>query len=323
MQFKELENEIKEKKLSGIYYIYGDETYDINRYKERIIKNYLQRPTLGINYFIIDKSEVEKLKDICEEVTFFGSKKLVHIKNTNLKFNIEYLTGVANKELLIIITEESVDKRTKEYKELSKTAKCLECKKLKEKEAAFFVKQTLNAYKIDISDELASYVIAICTVDKNILINEMKKIVAYMNNESKLTKEIIDNVCIKTLDAKVFDLLDLIFSEDKRLLIEKLDELLEQKTYIGVVSIMIFKQIKQIYMIKLLNEKAKNEGLQIDVSRELGIHPFVYAKLKYIVPKFTKKALEELLIEFATYDKNVKVGKIDAIIGLKNILIKI
>lgn len=320
MQIRELEDEIKLKKLSGIYYIYGSEVYDVNKYKDKIVKNYLENPTLGINYFVIDKSGLDSLKDICEELTFFGTKKVVHIKNTNLKFNIEYLKDISNKDLLVIVTEEEVDKRTKEHKELIKIAKCIECIKLKERDAVFFVKQTLNAYSINISDNLANYFVNICGVDKNTLINEMKKIVAYVEKNSSVTKEIIDTVSTKTLDAKVFDILDLLFTGNKKSTIKKLDELLEQKVYVGVISLMIFKQIKQIYMIKLLKEKIKEQGTNIDISKELGIHPFVYGKLKTIEPKYTKEKLENLLLEFANYDRNVKLGKIDAIVGLKNIL---
>lgn len=322
MQTSELEQEIKQNSISGIYLIFGDETYDVERYKDKIVKNFLE-PTLGINYFVLDKTSLDSLKDLCEEVSFFGTKKIIEIRDTNLKFNLEYILNFDSKDVLIIIVESSIDKRTKEYKELVKKAKVIECTKLKEKDAMFFVKQTLNAYKLQISDELLDYVISSCTTDKLTLINEMKKLVAYATPNSTLTKDIIDNVLTKTLDAKVFDMLDILFTGDKEKTIKEFNELIEQKTYIGIISITIFKQIKQLYMIKLLNEKSTKEKITYDVAKELNIHPFVCGKLKAIEKKYTKEKLKQILLEFANYDRNIKLGTIDAEIGLKNILMMI
>ena len=296
MQTSELEQEIKQNSISGIYLIFGDETYDVERYKDKIVKNFLE-PTLGINYFVLDKTSLDSLKDLCEEVSFFGTKKIIEIRDTNLKFNLEYILNFDSKDVLIIIVESSIDKRTKEYKELVK--------------------------KLQISDELLDYVISSCTTDKLTLINEMKKLVAYATPNSTLTKDIIDNVLTKTLDAKVFDMLDILFTGDKEKTIKEFNELIEQKTYIGIISITIFKQIKQLYMIKLLNEKSTKEKITYDVAKELNIHPFVCGKLKAIEKKYTKEKLKQILLEFANYDRNIKLGTIDAEIGLKNILMMI
>ena len=134
------------------------------------------------------------------------------------------MENINNPELVIVIIEETVDKRTAEYKYLTKKAICVEFNKLNEKDAIFFVKRTLNAYKINVSDDTAKYLISVCTEDKQILINEFKKIVAYLNEGDTLNKDIIDTICSKTLDAKIFDLMDYIIAKKKLQAISLLED---------------------------------------------------------------------------------------------------
>ena len=321
MSLKILDEDIKNKKLHNIYLLYGTEQYDVENYVEKI-KKCFSNLEAGVNFFALDKTNIDKLEDYCESVSFFGLEKLIVIKNTGLKFNKAPLEDITNPELVIVITEESVDKRTSEYKFLTKNAVCVEFNKLNEKDATFFVKRTLNAYKVNVSDNVAKYLVDVCTEDKQILINEFRKIVAYLNEGEVLTKDVIDKICSKTIDAKIFDLMDLIVGKNKKDALLLLEDMLAQGTYIGIISSMMFKQIKQIYQIKLMEQKIRESGINVDIAKELGIHPFVYSKLKVTSTKYDIKHLENLMLDFDNYDENSKTGKIDIVLGLKTLILK-
>lgn len=316
-----LDEDIKNKSVKGVYLIYGDEKYDVERYIEKIKKCYDNLEN-GVNFFILDKTNIDTLSDVIESVSFFGLEKLIIVKNINLKFNKDILENITNPELAIVFIEESVDKRTSEYKYLTKKATCMECTKLNEKDAAFFVVRTLNQYKIKVSDEVAKYMVNVCTEDKQTLINEFKKIVAYLNEGDSLTKEVIDTICTRTLDAKIFDLMDLIVAKKKKEALNVLDDMLAQKTYIGIISSMMYKQIKQIYQIKLMEKKIKETGINVNIATELGIHPFVFNKLKSSATLYNLEDLEKILLEFDEYDSSSKTGKIDIELGLKRIILE-
>ena len=321
MSLKILDEDIKNKKLKGIYLLYGDETYDVENYIEKM-KKCFSNLELGVNFFILDKTSVDTLADICDSVSFFGLEKFVVIKNTGLKFNKEVLENINNPELVIAITEESVDKRTSEYKYLTKKAVCVEFNKLNEKDAIFFVKRMLNAYKINVSDDTAKYLVSVCTEDKQILINEFRKIVAYLGEGGILTKETIDKICSKTIDAKIFDLMDCIMGKKKQQALALLEDMLSQGTYIGIISSMMFKQVKQMYQIKLMEQKLKEQGAYVDIAKELGIHSFVFSKLKAASASYNISHLESLMLDFDEYDECSKTGKIDIVLGLKTLILK-
>lgn len=317
-----IDEDIKNNTLNGVYLIYGTEIYDVQRYVEKMKKSI---PNLqnGVNFFTLDKTNIDSLKDTMDSVSFFGLRKFILVKDINLKFNKAVLEDITNPELLLVFVEESVDKRTAEYKYLAKNAKVVECNKLNEKDAVMFVIRMLSSYKIKVAEDTAKYLISVCTQDKQILINEFRKIVAYLGEDSILTKEVIDKICSKTLDAKIFDLMDFVLAKKKTEALNMLDDLIASKTYIGQITSMMFKQIKQMYEIKLMEEKIRKEGINVNIATTLGIHPFVYSKLNGFAKSYTKIELENILLDFDEYDTGMKQGKIDAIIGLKQIILKI
>lgn len=322
MSQKLLDEDIKQKNLKPLYLLYGEETYDIERYIEKI-KSVYANLVLGVNFYVLDNSNISDLRDICESVTFFGEEKLIVIKNTGLKFNVKILDEVDKSGITICITDSNVDKRTSEYKYLQKNAVCVEFARLTEKTAVAFVIKTLGAYKIKVSEDVAEYMVNTCSKNKQILVNEFRKIVSYINEGEILTKDIIDKICVKTIDVKIFDVIDKIVSKQKQEAILGLDDLIASKTYIGVISSMIFKQLKQIYLIKLGEEQQRIKGEHVNIAEMFGINSFVYSKLKTISSHYTKEVLEDLILDFKQYDIDVKSGKQDAVIGLKRLILSL
>ena len=156
----------------------------------------------------------------------------------------------------------------------------------------------------------------VCGDDKTNLINEMRKIVAYLENREKVvTKEVIDKVCSKTLNAKIFDMLDKVIARDYKKSILLLDDLILQKEAIVKIYIMIYKQIKQMYLIKLLQEKHEK-----DIIGVLKIHPFVFKKLSASCNKYSLNDLKRILKMFDEYDEKTKMGEMDFEVGLKKII---
>ena len=72
------------KKNSNIYLLYGEEKYDLEK-KLSSIKKQFDKLENGVNLFYITKDNIDELGNILSEVTFFGSHKLVVIKNKEEK----------------------------------------------------------------------------------------------------------------------------------------------------------------------------------------------------------------------------------------------
>lgn len=296
-----------------VYLLYGEEKYDLNIKIEKIKKEF-DNLSEGINLFYITSENIDELPAILQGVTFFGTEKVIIIKDTKLKFNVELLKSM-DEDITVIVVEDNVDKRTSDYKNLSKIAECFEFKFMDEIKVKEYIVQILKKYNISISGEDAEYMANMCGNQKSNIVNELNKLVIYLNGENKVTKEIIDKVCSKTLNAKIFDVLANIVNRKKKIAIKELDELLKQKEPIVKIYIMLYKQVKQMYMIKYLKERNSP-----NITQTLGIHPFVFKNLSKSCDSYTLKELKNILNEFDIYDEKTKNGEMDFEIGLKKII---
>ena len=296
--------------MSKVYLFFGDEKYDLNQRKE------FNNLELGINLFYIDSNNIQELPNVFEEVSFFGSQKLVIIRDTKLKFDVDIITKNENSEITIIIVEDSIDKRTTQYKTLQKIAEIEEFKTMDSYKAIEYIIKTLKLYNVTISKENATYMESICADDKTNIINELQKLVNYLDDEKVVTKEIIDKVCSKTFNSKIFDLLDDIVRKNKNKALDELQELLNQKEPIVKIYIMLYKQIKQLYLIKL----AKNNKVT-DVAKYLKINPYVYNNLSRVTDSFSLADLKKIIYIFDDYDEKTKIGEMDFELGLKKIIL--
>ena len=299
--------------MSNIYLLYGEEKYELNQKVEKIKKEF-SNLQVGVNLFYINNDNIDELTSVTQGVTFFGSEKLIIIKNTNLKFDTNIIKDI-DEDIKVIIIEESVDKRLSEYKALSKFAECIEFKHLDAVQMTDFIINTLKKYNVKISYEDAQYMQNVCGEDKSNNINEMQKLVIYVGNGGTVTKDIIDNICSKTLNAKIFDVLENIINKKKKIAIEQLNTLLQQKEPIVKIYIMLYKQYKQLYMIKLLKDKGEK-----NIASAIGLHPFVVKKLLVSCDKYTQSELKNIIYAFDEYDQKTKNGDMDFEICLKKII---
>ena len=299
--------------MSNIYLLYGEEKYDLDQRVEKIKKEF-QNLEIGVNLFYITNDNLDELESVTQGVTFFGSEKLIIIKDTNLKFDVNILKDL-DQDIKVIIIEDNVDKRTSEYKFISKIAECIEFKHLDDAKMTQYIIDLLKRYKLKISYDDAQYMQSVCGNDKTNNINELQKLVIYCDTSDTITKDMIDKVCSKTLNAKIFDLLDNIVNKKKKEAIFLLDSLLKQKESIVKIYIMLYKQYKQLLMIKLLKEKGEN-----NIASVLAIHPFVVKKLSVSCNKYSVNELKNIIYAFDEYDQKTKNGDMDFEIGLKKII---
>ena len=300
--------------MGKIYFFYGEEKYDIEQNVQKIKKEF-GNLELGINLFYIDSENVQNLEQISSGVSFFGEEKLIIMKNTKLKFDVDFIEKEKESWKTYIIIEDSVDKRTSEYKKLSKIAETKEFKFMDQKQIIAYIMKILEKCSLKIDYKTAEYMAEVCGENKSNIINELNKIVLYKGSGNTVDKETIDKVCVKTLNAKIFDMLDFIVNKDHKNGILLLDELLIQKEAIVKIYIMLYKQVKQMYMIKILKAKKEN-----DIATKLQIHPYVFQKLSKTSDKYRIDELKSIMKLFDKYDEATKSGEMDFEVGLKKII---
>ena len=327
----------------AIYLFYGEETYLLETRVKKIRKEY-QQLILGINFIQIDDTNAEELIADLETPAFGFDKKLIIAKNTGL-FKKEKKTTKSdskkkkvddtklplnekiakyiqeNSEELkdtvdLVFVEQEVDKNAL-YQAIEKVGEVKEFALLKLPDLIANIKKIAVAYKVNIDDVTAKYLVECCGTSMQDLINELRKLIEYKGENSNITKQDIDLLCTKQIQAVIFDLTDNLGKKETSKALEVYNGLISNKEPIQKILITLYNHFKKLYIIKIA------EKYNEDVATAMNLKPnqlFLVSKYKTQARYFETQELREVLEALIDLDANYKIGLISLEIGLEAIL---
>lgn len=153
------------------------------------------------------------------------------------------------------------------------------------------------------------------------VINEIRKLIEFAGNSGDITKEDIDKLSTKQMDAVIFDLTDRLGSKQVEKALEILDTLIYNKEPHQKILITLYNHFKKLYLLKL----HENLNSNIDIVEVLGLKPnqtFLVSKYKKQIMYFSEEELFNIINQFIDLDYKTKNGLMDIDIGIKSILCK-
>lgn len=327
----------------AIYLFYGEETYLLETRVKKIKKEY-QQLILGINFIQVDDTNVEELIADLETPAFGFDKKLIIAKNTGIfkkekkttksdskkkkvddtklplnekiaKYIQENLEELKNTVDLVFV-EQEVDKNAL-YQTIEKVGEVKEFALLKLPDLIANIKKIAVAYKVNIDDATAKYLVECCGTSMQDLINELRKLIEYKGENSNITKQDIDLLCTKQIQAAIFDLTDNLGKKETSKALEVYNGLISNKEPIQKILITLYNHFKKLYIIKIA------EKYNEDVATAMNLKPnqlFLVSKYKTQARYFETQELREVLEALIDLDANYKIGLISLEIGLEAIL---
>ncbi len=107
------------------------------------------------------------------------------------------------------------------------------------------------AYKVNIDDATAKYLVECCGTSMQDLINELRKLIEYKGENSNITKQDIDLLCTKQIQAVIFDLTDNLGKKETSKALEVYNGLISNKEPIQKILITLYNHFKKLYIIKI------------------------------------------------------------------------
>ena len=327
----------------AIYLFYGEETYLLETRVKKIKKEY-QQLILGINFIQIDDTNVEELIADLETPAFGFDKKLIIAKNTGIfkkekkttksdskKKKVDDIKLPLNEKIAnyiqgnleelkntvdLVFVEQEVDKNAL-YQTIEKVGEVKEFALLKLPDLIANIKKITVAYKVNIDDATAKYLVECCGTSMQDLINELRKLIEYKGENSNITKQDIDLLCTKQIQAVIFDLTDNLGKKETSKALEVYNGLISNKEPIQKILITLYNHFKKLYIIKIA------EKYNEDVATAMNLKPnqlFLVSKYKTQARYFETQELREVLEALIDLDANYKIGLISLEIGLEAIL---
>ena len=335
LSIENLEKELKQEKLNSLYLLYGEEVFLLENSVKKI-KKLFGEIVKGINYILIDDTNVKELISDIETPAFVYEKKLIVARNTGLfkadgkrknkevsdfkeKLN-DFLNeniDIINESVILVFVEEEADSRLKLFKTLEKQGVVCKFDFLKPIQVEKRIKAVCDAYNVKVDSSTIKYFIEICGTNMQDVINEIRKLIEYAGKNGTIKKEDIDNLTIKKLEAVIFDLTDNLGQKQTAKALEVLRNLIYNKEPIQRILVMLYNHFKKLYFLKLATKYNK------DIVTSLSLKPnqtFLVNKYKIQGKYFTEKELRNVLQALRDLDVNYKNGLIDLEVGLEAIL---
>ena len=331
LNFDSLDKSIQTE-LKPLYLLYGEEQYLIDTCVNKIKKKFGEK-VLGINYILIDETNLDNLISDIEMPAFGFDKKLIIVKNSGLFKKdgrkksgspiqdkiAEYIKNnidVIEEAVILVFVEGEADKNVV-FEAISKNGIVCNIEELKPAQLVKKLKQICNLYKVNVDDLTLNYLIENSGTNLQHLINEIRKLIEYAGENGTITLDAVNKLSIKQIESVIFELTDNLAMKKIDKALEVLDNLIYQKEPLQKILITLYNHFKKIYLCTVAVELKK------DVVNSLNLKPnqtFLVTKYKKQASYFKKDELRKILEEFYDLDYNSKNGKIDIDVGLRSIL---
>ncbi|MFR4986878.1 MAG: DNA polymerase III subunit delta [Lachnospirales bacterium] len=326
---KTLENHIKNKTFSNIYVIFGEEEYLKNIYEKKLISNIIDENFKMMNFDIFEGKNVNvsNIIDACDTMPFMSDYRIVILKNTGLIYDgkkddtikLENYLHTLPKTTILIFIEEKIDKKLKIFKTISNMGTFHKIDILSENELVNWILNIFKDNNKNISAKEAIYIIRNIGFNMEILLNEINKLISFKGSSTKITINDIDNICTKSIESKIFDLINFMSNKDMDNAIKIYKNLIVNKTSPFVILNMISRQFRIILQTKYLYNK--NYSINNIVS-ELELRDFIVKEAIKQSKNFSIKILLQAINECLEIDNNIKTGKIIDEIAIELLIIK-
>lgn len=321
MKIEELEADLKTKELHSLYLLYGEETFLLETSLKKIKSNFGEL-VKGINYILIDETNIQNIISDIETPAFGYEKKLIIARNTNLfKKSKKTTTSKDNsletklaeyinenieeiKETVVLVFIEETAEKNKLLDTIETNGVVCNFEVLKPAQISKRLKAICNAYKVNITEQNLQLLIENCGTNMQDLINEIRKLIEYAGEGGTIDKVAIESLSIKQIDAIIFDLTDNLGKKDIKKAMEVLDGLVYNKEPIQKILITLYNHFKKLYIVKLSEKYNRN------LAESMNLKPnqmFLTTKYKKQAEYFEEAELRKILEEFINLDKNYKI----------------
>ncbi len=316
----ELKAQLGKKQLQNMYLFYGEEEY----LKELYIKKIFELvPDAGLEEFnrivINGAASYDEYDNAWEGMPMMTDKRILMIRDSNIftiarskdvsppneeerEFWLEKLSRLSE-DTVVIFCEKNLDKRSALYKAAAKKGMTVNCEYMKPAELkSWVIKKALKSGK-RIDDETAEYLVSVVDEGLNNLENELDKLLHF--SDDVIYRSDIDRVVSKSVQIKVFEIIDGITDGDTNKVFDILNDLRTQKQSAFGTLYLIYSNAEKMLHLRLLRITNRNEAAAV-----LGCSPWMARRYLDGARKFSTEALYKMTTRVPEIDYEIKSGTI-------------
>ena len=306
---------IKNESYAPVYLLYGDETYLVNQYRDKLLSAVTDRE---------DKINPMEIIGFCETMPFFADRRVVLAEGTGLfkKSCEEFAERI--KELpdtsLILFVESEVDKRNKLYKTVDKLGEALCFETPNEKTLAVWVKGMFKGEGKRITDDAIRSLIEHTGSDMNSIKNEIDKLISYTVDREDVTVSDVEALCVGNSEGHIFEMIDAISRKQQDRALHLYHELLENREPAMRILFLIARQYDLLLKTKMCLAENKNYA---DTASVLGIPSWSVKKYAEQCRNYSEQELKKIMEACQDTDYKLKTSQASDVVAVEVLLISL
>ncbi len=298
--------------------LYGEEEWLKTSELNKIIEQTVPVEDM-MNHLVFDDKDttVQKITDACETMPFFASYKLVIVKESGLfktgkkdetQQLLKWLEGIPDYAILVFL-EKEVDKRNALYKYIQTKYEAVACTCPDQHVLKEIVRDTAKQKKMQFPEVMIGYFVDQMPQSIHYILSELDKLASYVLGET-VTKQAIDEVCVFSLEQRVFELLKHMTHQRTKEALAIYTRMIESKESPIGVLVLIGRQYRMLLQVKYL---LKTQAPVPQIAKTVGVPLFVAKEMVQTCTYLTFKQLEGILEACLEADIAIKTGKMDAV----------
>ena len=323
-----LQEKLKGDNLNGLYLFTGEETFNKDFYISKFKTAFENNPMAEFNILTFDGKETsaDTMLGAIESYPVMADDKLIIIKNSGIFKSV----SEKDKELwsdlfknppdyaVIIFDESEIDGRSALLKKFKEVGIFAEFEYLDSSTMTAWIKGFLSKRGFGIQPAAVLELMSRAGGAMGNVHNEMNKLMDYCGEGAIISKEDVKTVVAKSLQDKIFDMLDAVTTGKRDIAFSILTDLRLLREEPAKVIPLLGNSVSGILKTKFLQK----EGCQ-NLAGELGVAPFVARKYTEQARGLSIERLKKMFELCLNADKAIKLEGKDKWIVLETLMIEL
>lgn len=324
-----LHKRIVDDNLCGLFVFTGEEKYLRRSAKNAILKKFADDPAgeFNIHKFDADKINPKNVAEAVESYPVMADRKLVVIENSKLFKTVSEENKTIWQDIIdnlpddvcLVFDEEEIDGRSGLLKKAKAKGLYVEFQYKTPAELVNFCGKMFSQAGIKITNKAIEQLVFQCDEGLENVENEVNKLISYCADKKEVTEEDVSIMVRKSLQNRIFKMIDEIFDRNSAAVFEMLGELKIFKESPVKIIALIGGQISRLLKTSILLA----DGRGADVASAIKMSPYV-AKM-YIEKARTKSTdqFSTMLNDCLNADYMIKNGSVDEWTSIEILIAKL
>lgn len=310
MTAQELERAIAEHRIPKLLYLYGEESFLLERALHRLRDAAVPRESWDFNLTVVHGKELvaSRLLDILQTFPVFASHRLVLVKDAQLipALQLEGLLSYLKQpvaESLLVFSGDKIDGRKKFFQDFKKYGELVEFKKLYDNQIPTFIREQAKLAGRNFTEDGMALFCRRVNSNLQEIHGELVKLFAYLGERRLVDVADVAAVVSDTRAGSVFELSNLVGRRQVSAAMRLLNRLLDEGVAPLVILAMLVRHFRQLWKAKELAERREPSK---EIARQVGMNPYFLEGLLAQTGRFSGAELRRAFELFLQTDLALK-----------------